>query len=452
MALLVKDREFYKKMLMLGGPISAQQLITVGVNMMDTVMLGQLNETALAASSMATQIHNLFHFVCMGMGMGASVLIARYWGAGARKSLLKTLVLMYRFCLAAIFIFTIVIAANPEGVLQLLTKEPQVIEEGVRYLRWTLPCFFLYGMSTITTLVLRNSGQTHIPLYTAAGAFFINIFFNWVFIFGKLGAPAMGVAGAALGTLISRVFEFSLICGFFFLRDEKIRFRLGDMMQSCQDLLPEYVKVSMPVMVSDTLLGVGNSMVMAVAGHIGTEFMSANTITNVMQQVTTIFSAGLGQAALILTGNTLGEGDIQKARQQGISITAVGFAIGVVCGCIILAVSPFMVNAYQITQETREIAMELMESVNITTIFMLTGSILTKGILRSGGDTRFLMIADILFLWIVSVPLGAAAGLIWNWPPFWVYFCLKLDNVIKTIWCLFRLRSGKWIKKIKMAE
>lgn len=439
-------------MLMLGGPISAQQLITVGVNMMDTVMLGQLNETALAASSMATQVHNLFHFVCMGMGMGASVLIARYWGAGARKSLLKTLVLMYRFCLAAIFVFTAVIAVNPEGVLRLLTKEPQVIEEGVRYLHWTLPCFFLYGMSTITTLVLRNSGQTRIPLYTAAGAFFINIFFNWMFIFGKLGAPAMGVAGAALGTLISRIFEFSLICGFFFLRDKKIKFRLSDIRQNCQELLPEYVKVSMPVMVSDTLLGVGNSMVMAVAGHIGTAFMSANTITNVMQQITTIFSAGLGQAALILTGNTLGEGDVQKARQQGISITVVGFVIGVVCGCIILAVGPFVVNAYQITKETREIAMELMASVSITTIFMLTGSILTKGILRSGGDTRFLMVADILFLWVVSVPLGAAAGLIWNWPPFWVYFCLKLDNVIKTIWCLFRLRSGKWIKKIKMAE
>lgn len=161
--------------------------------MMDTVMLGQLNETVLAASSMATQVHNLFHFVCMGMGMGASVLIARYWGAGAWKSLSKTLALMYRFCLTAIFVFTVVIAVNPDGVLRLLTKEPQVIEEGVRYLHWTLPCFFLYGMSTITTLVLRNSGQTHIPLYTAVGAFFINIFFNWMFIFGKLGAPAMGV-------------------------------------------------------------------------------------------------------------------------------------------------------------------------------------------------------------------------------------------------------------------
>lgn len=252
--------------------------------------------------------------------------------------------------------------------------------------------------------------------------------------------------------MISRMFEFSLICGFFFLRDKKIKFRLRDIKQNCQELLPEYVKVSMPVMVSDTLLGVGNSMVMAVAGHIGTAFMSANTITNVMQQITTIFSAGLGQAALILTGNTLGEGDVQKARQQGISITVVGVVIGVVCGCVILTVSPFAVNAYQITQETRKIAMELMASVSITTIFMLTGSILTKGILRSGGDTRFLMVADILFLWVVSVPLGAAAGLIWNWPPFWVYFCLKLDNVIKTIWCLFRLRSGKWIKKIKMAE
>ncbi len=449
MEIFVKDRAFYKKIWTLGGPISAQQIITVGVNMMDTIMLGQLNETVLAASSMATQVHNLFHFMCMGMGMGASVLIARYWGAGEKRSLCKTLALMYRCCLLTALVFTLFVGVNPSGVMRLLTPDEAVIAEGVRYLQWALPCFLLYGLSLTTTIVLRNSGQTHIPLYTSIGAFFINIFFNWMFIFGKLGAPEMGIAGAALGTLISRGFEFAVICGYFLLKDKKIQFRLVDLWQPCRDLLPEYLRISLPVMISDTLLGVGNSMVMAVAGRIGATYMSANTITNVTQMISTIFSAGLGQAALIITGNTLGEGDARKAQQQGFTFTALGFVIGGACGAVILLISPLVVGYYKITAETYAVAMELMRSVSITTVFMMSGSILTKGVLRSGGDTRFLMIADILFLWVVSVPIGAMAGLVWDWPPFWIYFCLKIEHLLKTVWCLFRLRSGRWIKKIR---
>ncbi len=448
MTLIVRDKAFYKRILMIGAPISAQQIITVGVNLMDSVMLGQLNETALAASSMAGQVHIMFNYMCMGMGMGAAVLVARFWGAGDRESLRKVLSLMYRFCLFFAALFTISVALCPESIMRLLTPEADVIEEGVRYLEWSLPCFFLYGLSMTTTIVLRNSGKMHIPLYTSIGAFGVNIFFNWIFIFGKLGAPAMGIAGAALGTLISRIFEFAIICGYFFIKDTSVGFRLNSIFRPCGDLLREYVRISLPVLISDTLLGIGNSMILAVAGHIGKTFMSANTITNVVQQLTTIFSSGLGQAALIITGNTLGEGKIEQAREQGSSFVMVGVLLGTICGILIMIVSPLIVGSYHISQETHEMAMSLMRSLAVMVIFMLTGSILTKGVLRGGGDTAFLMLADVIFLWAVSVPLGIGAGIFWHWPPFWILFCLRIDNVLKVVLCLFRMRSGRWIKKI----
>ncbi len=451
MGLFVKDREFYKSILVIGGPIAAQQVITVGVNMMDTVMLGQLNETALSASAAATQVHSLFQFMSMGLGMGASVLIARYWGAGELPSLRKALTLMYRFCLLISLTFTAVVGLAPAQVLSLLTPYPEVVAEGVRYLRWALPCFLLFGLSTTTTIVLRNLKQMHIPLYVSIGAFFINIFFNWMFIFGKLGAPAMGVAGAALGTLISRCFEFATICGYFFLFEQRARFRPKDILAPCGDLTAEYLRISLPVMVSDTLLGLGNSLSMSVVGHISDVFMSAYTITQVTQQLTTVFTSGLGQSAVIITGNTLGEGNPDKAQRQGVTFTVLGFLLGGICGVIIVLISPLVVGGYNILPETYDIAMELMWSVGTITVFMAPASILTKGVLRGGGDTRFLMVADVVFLWAVSVPLGYFTGLVWQWPPFWVFFCLRMDHVIKATWCVFRLRSRKWIKKIKTA-
>lgn len=452
MSLFVKDAGFYKKILTIGGPVALQQVITVGVNMMDTIMLGQLDETALSASAAATQIHSLFQFMAMGMGMGASVLIARYWGAGEMPSLRKTLSLMYRFCLLISLAFTLIVGAAPAAVLSLLTPYPEVIAEGIRYLYWALPCFLLFGMSTTTTIVLRNLKQMHIPLIVSAGAFFINIFFNWMFIFGRLGAPAMGVAGAAVGTLISRCFEFITICGYFFLFEKTAHFQVKDIGAPCGDLAPEYLRISLPVMVSDTLLGLGTSATMAVVGHISDVFMSAYTITHVTQQITTVFTGSLGQSAVIITGNTLGEGRQQQAQRQGVTFTSLGFALGAACGGVIVFISPWVVGSYNILPETYDTAMELMRAVGVITVFMAPSNILTKGVLRGGGDTRFLMLADVVFLWAVSVPLGYLAGLVWGWPPFWVFVSLKLDHVIKATWCISRLRSGKWIKRIAPAD
>lgn len=449
MKLLVEDASFYKKIFLIGGPISAQQVITVGINLMDNIMLGQLDETALSASSMAVQVHTMFNYVCMGMGMGAAVLIARYWGARDSRNLKKALVLMYRCYLIIALCFTVVVGIFPNEIMGILTSDQDVIREGVRYLEWALPCFILYGFSLTTTIVLRNCGKMHIPLYASIGAFVVNIFFNWIFIFGKLGAPAMGIAGAALGTVISRIFEFVFICGYFIFKEEQIRFRLQDMCMPCGSILKEYLHFSLPVMVSDTILGLGNSAVMMVAGHIGRTFMTANTITMVIQQMATIFSSGLGQAALIITGNSLGEGKIEQTQKQSVSLVCVSFILGVTAAVIAFIISPVIVNFYHIRPETKEMTLSLMHAVTFVLIFMISGGVLTKGILRGGGDTTYLMVADVIFLWIVSVPLGAAAGLVWKWPPFWILFCLRSDYVIKTILCLFRLHSGKWIKKIK---
>jgi len=450
MRIFVRDRSFYKKLLAIGTPIAAQQMITVGVNMLDTIMLGQLNDVALSASSVGVQVHNVFHFMTMGMGMGASVLIARFWGAQEERSLQKTLTLMYRLCLGVALVFTLITGLFPAQLLRLMTPDQAVIKEGVRYLLWGLPCFFLYGMSMTTTLVLRNIGKMKIPLYSAIAAFFVNIFFNWVFIFGKLGAPEMGVAGAALGTLISRAVEFMIICGYFFFKDKQIHFHpIKGLLQPAGDLFPEYMRISLPVLVSDTLLGFGNTAAITVAGYIGTVYMAANTITNVTQQITTVFTAAIGQAAVIMTGNTLGEGDPQKAKQQGYTFAALGIILGAICGVVIVSISPWIVNTYQVSQETKDTALELFRSVGFAAIFMAEASILTKGVLRGGGDTRFLMVADVIFLWIVSIPLGALAGLVWHWPPFIIFFLLRIDHLIKAIISLFRLRTDKWMKKIK---
>lgn len=446
--LIYKDSSFYKKVLGIAVPIALQSLITTGVNVMDTIMIGAVGEMQLSAVSLANQFISIYQILCMGIGMGASVLVARFFGMGEQKAVRKTIAIMLRFCLSIATLFCLVTAAAPHFVMSIYTEEEPIIAEGIVYLKWSVVTYFLLGLSLTCTIILRNVGKTTMPLYTSIGAFFLNVGANYVFIFGKLGMPAMGVAGAALGTLVARIFECSVICGFLFFKEDRIAFRIPHLFMQTRDLLREYVRISVPVLISDGILAFGNSAVAMVVGRLGSSFVAANAITTSTQQLSNVMTQGFAQAGAIVTGNTLGEGKPEQAQEQGYAFMGLGIGFGTLAALIITAISGPMIRAYNISPDTAQIAKQLMIAISIIILFQATNSIMTKGVLRGGGDTKMLMLTDNVFLWVISIPLGILAGFVLKLPAFWIYICLKLDQIIKAVWCVFRLRSGKWIKKI----
>lgn len=447
--LFIKDSAFYKRVLTIAIPIAMQGLITTGVNMMDTIMVGRVGQTPFSAVSLANQFVMIFQIFCMGIGMGASVLVARYFGMNDNSSLKKTITIMLRLCFALAAIFFFLTAVFPSLIMKIYTNESGIISYGIRYLKYSVATYLFLGLTITCTIVLRNIGQVKIPLYTSIAAFFVNVGANYVFIFGKFGAPKMDVAGAAIGTLISRVFEFSVICGYLFFKDKKIGYRIIDIFRHVGALWKEYIRISIPVLISDGILALGNNSVAMVIGRLGEDFVAANAVTAVTQQLSSVFTQGFSQAGAIVTGYTLGEGDREKAHRQGYAFLGLGLLFGLVAAGIILIISGPMINAYTLTPEAIKIAKQLMLSIAIIIVFQAANSIMTKGVLRGGGDTKMLMLTDNIFLWAASIPLGILAGLVLKLPAFWIYFALKIDQVLKALWCVIRLRSGKWIKKIR---
>ena len=444
------DKTFYKRLLTIAIPVVLQSVITNGVNMVDNIMLGQFTEAALSGSTQANQFIMLFSFTIMGVSMGASVLSSRYWGAKDFTSLKKAVTIALRFGLALGLGFTLVDVFLPRQVMGLYFR-PEAgaeIEAGVEYLRWSTATFLLMALSFALTNIMRSMDLSNVPLIASIFAFGVNVGANYVFIFGKLGFPKMGVAGAALGTVIARAIETGIIVGCF-LKNKKLRYRLRDLFMPCGDLVMDFLRISIPVMLSDCLLGLGDNVLAIIMGQIGSGFVSANSITSILQRVSTIFISGLSFSGCFLTGQILGEGRTEDARRQGYTYLILGAIVGGCAALIIRLVSDPVISVYNITDETKAIARELMNALSIIVIFRSTNSILTKGVLRGGGDTRFLLMADMFTMWLIAVPLGALAGLVLHLPTFYTYVFLHADQIIKAIWCVFRLRSGKWIKKIK---
>ena len=459
MKLFQKQPAFYKGVFALALPIALQSLISIGVNMLDTIMVGSLGETALSATSLANSFISIYHIFCMGLGMGASVLVSRYWGmkkAGdgheeeASRALKQTVCLMLRITVGLAAIFALLTLIIPSTLMKMYTSDEEIIRLGDVYFRWSVITYFFLGTGLVSTIVLRSVGQVRLPLYVSIGAFFVNLGANYAFIFGKFGAPRMEVAGAALGTLIARLFEAAMILGYLFGIDKKIRFRF--LFMKTGSLIGEYIRISIPVLVSDAILAIGNNSVAMVIGHLGAAFVAANAITSVTQQLSTVVIQGVSQAGAIVTGQTLGLGDRHKTMDQGWMFFGLGLALGAISAAFIMAVSHPIISTYNVSKETVNIAEQLMAAISIIIIFRATNSIMTKGVLRGGGDTKMLMVADNIFLWVLAIPFGILAGFVFHWPAFWIYVALKSDDIVKTFWCLLRLKSEKWIKKISTGK
>lgn len=443
------NRELYIKTIRLALPISAQSLVAVGMNMIDTIMLAKMGDAQISAASLAGQYVTLVLVFVMALGLGASVLTNRYWGMGDQGSLKQAVTVMLRCQLLITTVFTVIGWVFPRGIMRIFSSDGEIIEYGTQYLRWLVPAYVCMAYSQGCTIVLRSAGKLLVPLAGSVLALAVNVGLNWVLINGNLGAPSMEIAGAALATTLAWVVQLLFVCGYFFFAERDIGYRLSDLRTNCGEVQREYFRISLPVLVSDGLLGLGSSAISMVMGQMGQTFAAANSVTMVVQQLSTVLHHGTAGAAGVITGHTMGKGDFEQAQKQGYTFVLLGVVIGLLAAGGILLLRRPVIAYYDVSPEAKELAWGLLNALLVVVVFQSVNGVLTKGVLRAGGDTRFLMVADVLFLWAASIPLGVMSAFVWKLPAVVVFELLKVDQILKCVWCLLRLRSGKWRKSIK---
>ena len=443
--IFVKDKDFYKSFLIIALPVVLQNCITIGVNMLDTIMLGSFGELYLSATSLSNQFFNLFQIICMGLGGGAAVLAAQAWGRKDTDAIKKVITIMLYLTISFSLLFTVASCLFPRQIMTIYTSDALVLNECERYYKYLAYAFVFQGLTLTLTQVLRSIKEAKISLYAAILAFFANIFLNYSLIFGKFGLPRMEIEGAALATLLARIVECAFIVIYVFVVNKKVQYRFKDLFVKCSDYIKPYFKYGLPVLISDFLLGLGNTAIAIVMGHISSEFVAAFSITTITQQMCNIFTMGVTNASGVIIGNTLGERKTDEAYNQGKTFIAMSVILGISASILIYFIKMPVINMYNILPETKQIANSLMNGVSFMIIFRMMGSVLTKGVLRGGGDTKFLMKADILFLWCASIPLGILSGIVLKMSAFWIFFFLNIDHLIKALWCLKRYKSREWI-------
>ncbi|MCI8516934.1 MAG: MATE family efflux transporter [Hungatella sp.] len=410
------------------------------------MMLGSFGEIQLSAYSLANQYYNFYTIFCMGIIGGSSVLAAQYWGAGDKEKVRETFSMAMRLALGLSVFFAVITMLIPDKIMAIYTSEQAVITQGVRYLEITAFIFVIHGTGFVAAQLMRSVGQAQLGLVVSVISFAVNVFANYVFIFGKFGAPRMEIAGAALGTLFARTAEFAATFVYILMIDKKLGLRLRHLIKSPSAVFyKNYFRLGAPVLVSDALLGLGGNLVSIVLGHMGAAVVAANAICQVVDRLCTVVIQGVSNASSIITGNAVGAGDRERAMAQGETLYFLSIVFGVVSAALVFVFGPMTISVYTLTDETIVVTRQLMNAYVVIVFFQAIQSVMTKGVLRGGGDTKFLMMADILFMWVVSIPLGAVGGLILFWPAWLTMLCLRIDYIIKSAWCVSRLLGGKWI-------
>lgn len=446
--IITRDKRFYRLLFSIALPIAVQNLITFMVSMVDTLMVGDLGEIQLSAVSIANNLFFVLTILMFGLAGGSNIMISQYWGKGNVKTIHKILAIMYRVCLLITGIFIFIALFLPKYFMGIFTTDKAVIDFGASYLRIVCIGYLFYSITNCTIMMLRSVKTVSISIIVYTASLVVNSILNWIFIFGNLGAPELGIRGAAIATVCARITEFSIVLVFMFIYERKIGLKIEHLLKIDKEILKDYVGLCTPVLCNELLWAIGASMISVIVGRMGTEVVAANSINGVAHQFVTVFIFGMSNATAVIIGNTIGEGKKEKAKEYAYSIGIFSVVMGCISGLMILLIKPFVVNFYNVSYSTKLIAMEIMTVTSGIIVFQSLASNFMMGVLRGGGDAKFVLINDLIFMWLVAIPGGFFVAFVLELPVALVFLVIKCDEILKSLTSVYRVISGKWINDV----
>lgn len=447
---MIKEKTFYKSFMILALYLALQNLLTYGVNMMDTLMLGRYSQNAMGGVSLCNQIQFLLQMLVVGAGEGAVVMGSQYWGRKKLEPIPHIIGVALRFGGALAVLLFILVFGWPNQILSLLSNDPAVIAEGAKYFSIIRYTYVIFTITNILVASLRSIGVVRIGYMISGSTLVINVCLNYLLIYGNLGFPEMGVRGAACATLIARCVELIIVIWFLKYRENMLNLNLRKLLHIDTSYVHDYMKVSLPVLINQALWGVAQMVQTGILGHLGGDVTAANAISVQVYQVLSVVCYGAASAAGIVVGRTIGEDNEKKLHPLVTTLQVLFISIGLCSGLAIFLLRGPILAAFggTLTENAYRLSRQFMLVLAITTVGTSYQMACDNGIIRGGGDTAFSAKMNLVSMWCIIVPFSAMAAFWWKCPPVAVFFLLKWDQLYKAIPVGIRLHSWKWVKKV----
>lgn len=448
-----ENRIFYRKLIAVGIPVLIQQIISIGLNLVDTIMVGKVSENALAAVGAANQVYFIFGVVLFGIFSGAAVHTVQYWGIRDLKSLRKILGIDYMMCILLTVPTVILVYVLAPGIIRLFSDEGEVIVLGAQYLRIACFSYFFSGLSFVISYNSRAIQDLKVPTTVNAVAIGINIVLNYALIYGHFGFPELGVRGAAIATLTARIIEcIAMLLSIYLRKEHPLKARFSEMKAFSREMFREVMVTAVPVIITEGLWALSISLTFAAYGRINA---SALAIVQIAVTVTDFFQTvyfGVGNASAVIIGEALGQGRKNRAWRYSRNIMRITWILNVLMTAAIILMRQPIADIYDFDQSTTEMLMKALLVYGIAMTPKMLDYMIICGILRAGGDTLYTMYIDVGFNMGLQVPLAFFGVLVLDLPLHWAMALVAVADFIKIGLCYQRYYSKKWMNVITDVE
>lgn len=442
------NKSLYKQLSGIVAPIAFQYLMSSLVTASDAFMLGFLDQDSLSASSLAGQIAFIFSLFYGAFVFGLTVLAAQYWGKGDKKTAEEVLAITMRYSLLVGLIFTLTTALLPKQIMMIFTSDSMLIESGAKYLRMVSLSYLLTGFTQAYFGMMKVCSRAKLSSVIGSLSVVINIILNALLIFGIGFFPKMNIEGAALATVLARIFEAIMVI-IAVLQKLCPSLKLKLMLKSDnKELHKDYWKYTVPLLINQIGWGGGVTMYSVIMGHLGSDAVAANSIASIVRSMIASLCWGIASGVGIIIGGMLGRNELSEAKKAGGSFVRLSIWIGTASGVVILAVTPLVLHFIHLAPQAQHYLKYMMLMAAYYIIGNSLNSTIISGIFPSGGDTRFGMCCDVITLWVVVVPMGMIGAFVLDLPVLAVAFILTLDEFVKIPAVYKHYMKYKWVKNI----
>lgn len=447
MAVFTKDRSFYRSLVTLAVPISLQNLVTFAVSFADNVMIGSLGDDAISGVYIGGQLQSVLQMFVGGIEGAILILAAQYWGKKDTQSIRKVVSTGIKFALAVGLLSSLVAVLFPQWVIRAFTTEPGVIQEGAAYVQIVGFTYLFFSVSQVMIAAMRSVETARIGLYISCMALVINVCLNYVFIFGHFGFPAMGVRGAALATLVSRILEMCVGVGYVFFVDKKLRFGLKDLLHTDRQLLRDFIRYGLPVIGGQVVWAINSLANTKILGYYSAGVIAAASITGMLHNLVYVWMNGMSSAVGIITGKTVGAGQYEKMKEYSKTVQMIFLFVGLISGAAVFLARDGFISLYNASPEARAYSRQFINVISVTIIGTCYQAACLFGLVKSGGDISFVFKNDTIFVFLVVIPSSLLA--MWLGAPPWVVFaCLKCDQILKCFVAIVKINRYNWMKNL----
>ena len=447
-----EKRAFYKNALWIMLPIALQNLMDTAVNTADVLMLSQVSQNAMSASSLAVNVVFILNNLVLGLSSASAVMAAQYHGKGDRASVERVLGMSLRTAVLISVIFALAAAVFPRQIMEIFTDKEELIQEGIPYLRAVCGSYVLGSFAQIYLSVMRSVERVIMTAVVHCSAVLMNVLLNACFIFGWGPFPELGIIGVALATTITRAIE-TLVCVIDGATCKKIALRVKYLFTRGGALMKDFLRIAVPAAGNDIIWGLAFSVYSVILGHMSSDIVAANTVASVVRNLGTVLCFGTASAAGIVLGKAMGDNRLAEATVYAKRFVRMAVWTALIGGAVILLIRPLVLDFmhYYVKDATPLARDELNIMLYINAYYIMGVSLNTMlicGIFRAGGDVRYGLICDTVAMWGYAVPVGLLCAFVLELPEMWVYFILCLDEFVKLPVNFWYYRKRRWLKNI----